>query len=111
MKRYVRVNGIPIFEPKQQCPYCGSFVCNKRVAICKCCNSPQCHGNALGNGQCGICLVGLLPDWSGSNGKCTYKACGKEAVARGRGRKYVCSDHAAHQGIGKPNFTGWKIIE
>ena len=103
--RYIRIRkgyGYHIFEPDQQCAACGTFYGNYGqaccpVTTCKLCEAPQCMGNGMGNGQCSICFSGLLPGWSGSEGTCGYKNCGKPAVARGRGRKYVCHAHAVHQ--------------
>lgn len=105
--RWIRKNQNPVFDP-QQCPYCGSFSCSRAIAVCKMCGSPQCMGNGLGCGQCSICYVGLLPGWSGSDGgRCAYVRCQGEPVARGRGRKLICKAHAEHQGVGKPDYTGW----
>lgn len=98
-----------IFD-EQQCPYCLSFVCNRRAAQCKCCHAIVCHGYGLSRGQCPVCYVGLLPGWSGDNGICCYKGCGKEAVARGRGRKFVCKTHADHQKIGVGDFKQWVLV-
>lgn len=86
-------------------------MCDRQVAICMMCGSPQCHGNGLGRGQCSLCYVGLLPGWSGSIGKCSYARCGKPAVARGRGHRMVCKSHAEHQGIGTPDLKDWVLVE
>lgn len=58
-----------------------------------------------------MCYSGLLYGWSGWNGICTYKNCGQKAVARGRGRKYVCVSHADHQGLSIGNFDDWKLVD
>lgn len=111
--RWVRVNQARIFEPAQQCRYCGTFwggAGDCKATVCMACGASQCMGNGLGNGQCSLCYVGLLPGWSGSDGTCTYKGCGSLAVARGRGRKKICAVHAAHQKIGQPNYDGWHQV-
>ena len=117
--RYVRKNQSWIFKPDQQCAACGTFwgdygqACCP-VTTCRLCETPQCMGNGLGNGQCSICLSGLLPGWSGSEGTCNYKNCGQSAVARGRGRKYVCYGHAEHQrllvDVSKRELFGWVLF-
>ncbi len=92
------------------CLYCGvnCGICQGearacRVSTCLACGTEQCSSNGLGNGQCSVCYVGLLPGWSGSaSGQaCSYKGCTSFAVARGRGRKRICADHLLHQ---KPAF-------
>ena len=118
--RYVDIR-FPVrnLRPEIECRYCGRAHPNARdvhgpvcsVAVCLLCGSPQCFGNGGSNGQCGICYAGLLPGWSGSDGTCTYKRCEAPAVARGRGRKKVCKDHARHQGLGTPDLTHKRLVE
>jgi len=50
--------------------------------------------NGLGRGQCSICFIGLLPGWAGSDRKCSYKGCGKPAIARADGQNpNRCAEH------------------
>lgn len=96
----------------RQCPYC---MCSDRspscgVVKCELCAQPQCHSRGLTRGQCALCYRGLLPGWSRNGGPCSYKGCGGKGVARGRGNKYVCVDHARHQGLGTPRTDGWVLV-
>ena len=70
--------------PTRECP----------VTICKACDTPQCLGNGLGHGACGICHVGLLPGWSGSDLECGYKGCTNRAVAFAPRVGTCCAEHA-----------------
>ena len=63
-------------------------------AVCLACGSPQCSVNGLSRGQCGVCYVGLLPYWSGSDCPCSYKGCTERAIARVDGQnKARCRAH------------------
>ena len=65
-----------------------------RHATCKACGSAQCSANGLGLGQCGICSVGLLSGWSGSDVPCDYTGCTELAVAHVDGiNKRRCRAH------------------
>ena len=84
------------------CQLCGTCygICKgeKRVcreATCLACGSKQCSVNGLGRGQCGICLIGLLTGWSGSEGRqCSYAGCSAPAVVRVDGvNKLRCHMH------------------
>ena len=64
------------------------------VMTCLACGSAQCSVNGLGRGQCGICAVGLLSGWSGSNVQCDYTGCPESAIARVDGaNKRRCRAH------------------
>lgn len=65
---------------------------------CLWCGTPQCSGNGLGRGQCGVCYHGLLPGWSGSHAgqPCSYKGCPHPAVGRFPRMGQVCAAHAEH---------------
>lgn len=61
---------------------------------CMACGSAQCMVNGLGRGQCSICLVGLLPGWSGTDRPCQYKGCTERAIARVSGANHFrCRTH------------------
>ncbi len=83
------------------CLYCGACygICLGepkacKVTACLACHTTQCMVNGLARGQCSICLVGLLPGWSGTDRVCDYKGCGKKAVARCDGpNKNRCPYH------------------
>lgn len=65
-----------------------------KVTTCMACETPQCMSNGLARGQCGICLIGLLRGWSGSNCTCDYKACLQPAIVRVDGlNKNRCALH------------------
>ena len=50
--------------------------------------------NGLARGTCSICLVGLLPGWSGTDRSCSYAGCAERAVARADGQNaYRCCFH------------------
>jgi hypothetical protein len=91
--RYVRKDSR--IAQDSHCLLCGACygICQSepracRVSTCLACGTKQCSVNGLGCGQCSVCYNGLLTGWSGSNpGKCAYKGCQNESVARGRGRK------------------------
>ncbi|MDO8611103.1 MAG: hypothetical protein Q7R95_11310 [bacterium] len=102
MQRYVRKDR-RIYD-FSTCNLCGDAYgvikpeIQHRATTCLLCGTRQCMGNGLGNGCCSICYHGLLPGWSGSEGICSYKNCGKVAVARGKqGKRYVCLEHAFKQ--------------
>lgn len=115
--RLVRKDKPRRHAPKQQCIFCGSFWgdygekgCPKTT--CLFCGSTICMSHGLGRGQCPVCLHGLLPGWSGNDGKCTYKHCGKPVVACGRGRKLICRDHAVHQKLNpSPDLSDWVEVQ
>lgn len=76
---------------------------------CKACGSVQCMGNGLSRGQCSVCLVGLLPGWSGSDRACGYKGCKERAIAAAPRVGYVCGTHsmrALHSTARLANRTG-----
>lgn len=83
------------------CLYCGSGhgVCKGEtrahtVTTCMACGTPQCMGNGLSRGTCGICLIGLLPGWAGNDRKCSYQGCNEKAIARADGQnKFRCRNH------------------
>lgn len=65
-----------------------------RASECLACGSRQCSGNGLARGTCGICLVGLLPGWSGADRACQYAGCHERVVASADGaRRYRCRAH------------------
>lgn len=66
-----------------------------RRAICHACGSAQCSINGLSRGQCGICHIGLLSGWSGSDSHlCDYKGCTDRAIVRVDGaNNYRCRRH------------------
>lgn len=89
------------------CGFCHGVVrpeIEHRPATCLACGTRQCIGNGLGRGTCGICLVGFLEGWSGSQAgqACSYKGCTEPAVAcGGRGKARVCFKHIEQQ---RPGF-------
>ena len=100
LPRYVRKH-TPIY-PDSHCQLCGACyginvlggqtACG--VTTCLACESPQCMVNGLGRGQCGICIVGLLPGWSGTDCQCSYAGCTAKAVARADGpNRNRCRTH------------------
>lgn len=104
MKRFIRKNYLTWNGAVNSCRLCGSYTIvppevECRPTTCLWCGSRQCMSNGLGNGTCSICFHGLLPGWSGTEGKiCSFKNCNQPAIARGRqGKKYVCKDHVEHQ--------------
>lgn len=65
-----------------------------RPTTCLACGSRQCMVNGLGRGQCSICLIGLLPGWSGNNRTCQYIGCTNHAIVACDGVNiYRCKDH------------------
>lgn len=84
---YARTNG---------CRYCGSMregPVDCKLVECKACGSPQCFGNGSARGTCSICLVGLLPGWSGHDRRCGYKGCFAPSIAEAPRVKQVCRTH------------------
>jgi hypothetical protein len=73
---------------------------------CKACGSGQCMGNGLGRGQCGVCLIGLLPGWSGTDRPCGYKGCPERAIAACDRVGFCCAKHATRATQG-----GMKVYE
>ena len=101
MIRYVRKNrriyGFSLCKVCGAAGGCGPDGCG--TAVCKACHTPQCNSNGLGHGACGICLVGILPGWSGSDRPCGYKGCGVDAVAFAPRVKRVCAAHMERSGV------------
>ena len=82
------------------CKLCGSACGVVKPAVqcaattCLACGSRQCMSNGLARGTCSICLVGLLPGWSGTDRSCSYAGCAERAVARADGQNaYRCCFH------------------
>jgi hypothetical protein len=71
----------------------GADVCTQ--STCLACGIEQCHGNGSSRGTCKRCHYGILPGWSGSQGTCAYKGCGKPAAYRylPGGKAYACKAH------------------
>ena len=121
MTRWIQKVRPTRFKPERQCRYCSTFwggygESGCPATLCLYCGSWQCMGNGLSRGQCPICYHGLLDGRYGSDAKCCYKGCGLIAVARGRGRKPVCRNHAEHQGLVYPDAAekgrrGWIEVE
>lgn len=102
MARYVSRMRARSDIPPGACRYCSTFwgvekdeegqkAC--RATTCHACGSRVCMAEGLGNGQCPVCYVGLLANWSGSGGFCERARCDKPRIARERNR-YVCRNHA-----------------
>jgi len=87
-----------IYSYGMPCSYCGThwggYPNGCPVATCLACDTPQCLGNGLGRGTCGVCYLGLLPGWSGSNRGCGYKGCHDRAIAMAPRMGHVCASHA-----------------
>lgn len=88
--RYVRKSRCVYHD--SHCQLCGACcgICRGerrvcREATCAACGSKQCSVNGLSRGQCGVCSIGLLSGWSGSNCQCSYKGCTEQAIARADG--------------------------
>lgn len=102
--RYVRKD---TRVPPHGCKFCGTAWGQPSATGCcattRClaCKTLQCMGNGLGRGQCGICLIGLLPGWSGSDRPCGYKGCKERAIAVAPRVKAVCAAHAERAIHGK----------
>jgi len=85
MQRWVRKDR-RIYE-FSDCRLCGSAhgvvkpEIEHRESTCLACGSRQCLGNGTARGTCSVCLVGLLPGWSGTDCVCDYKGCDETAVA------------------------------
>ena len=64
------------------------------TSTCLACGSSQCSVNGLTRGQCGICSIGLLTGWSGTDRPCGYKGCTERAIVRADGQNpYRCRVH------------------
>lgn len=96
--RWVR-KGTRIYHDSH-CLYCGVHygigsgeprAC--RITICMVCDSVQCMVNGLSRGTYGICGIGLLPGWSGTDRPCSYKGCQNRAIARADGKLFRCREH------------------
>lgn len=108
--RYVRSNSV-IYRDSH-CLYCGAHcgICKGearacRVTTCVACGSDQCMSNGLGNGQCSVCYVGLLPGWSRFERPCRYSGCKAQAVAQD-GKWSVCAVHLEKR---KPGYVEKQI--
>lgn len=113
MIRYIR-KGARVYtythhsEPKW-CRWCGTGygIAQSRPpyecahTTCLACGSGQCMGNGLGRGQCGICLIGLLPGWSGTNRQCGYKGCPEKAIAACDRVGFCCRKHTTRATNGR----------
>lgn len=93
------------------CPNCarwskGGQAC--AIATCLACGSPQCHGNGSARGSCSVCLIGVLPGWSGCDRPCGYKGCQKRGIAFAPRMGRVCAEHAlrARQGTRVQTVNG-----
>jgi hypothetical protein len=79
----------------QQCRFCGRATSaarepDCRPGVCLACGSRQCNSN---QGRCVVCLVGIMPDWSGWRRECGYAGCHEQAVATAPRVRQVCADH------------------
>jgi hypothetical protein len=77
-----------------QCRFCGRATDtqepNCRPGVCLACGSRQCNSR---QGRCIVCLVGIMPDWSGWRRECGYTGCQAQAVARAPRVGVVCAEH------------------
>lgn len=74
-----------------QCSYCGRAQANDcRRAQCLACGSYVCLGDSS---NCPLCLIGIIPGWSGSNRPCGYKHCDQPAVAKADRIHSTCAGH------------------
>ena len=79
------------------CPHCarwskGGKPCE--IVSCLACGSPQCHGHGSARGACAVCLIGVLPGWSGCDRPCGYKGCERHGIAFASRVGRVCVEHA-----------------
>lgn len=97
MTRYVQLWKRRYATTPGFCPFCGSawggYANGCPVTICRACETPQCMSYGSGNGRCGVCYVGLLPGWSGSDRPCSFAKCDQSAVAHVQGKRYACKQH------------------
>jgi len=97
--RWVRKDRRPYHD--SHCLLCGSCYGIVKGAprrcgtsTCMACGSAQCSVNGLSRGRCGICHIGLLTGWSGTDKPCDYKGCTERAIVRVDGtNKYRCREH------------------
>jgi len=85
------------------CPNCARWSKGGRpcdVVSCLACGASQCHGNGSARGACAVCLIGVLPGWSGCDRFCGYKGCQNRGIAFAPRMGRVCAEHAlrARQG-------------
>ena len=110
MERWVRKDARVYHDA--HCLLCGACygICKGerrvcRISTCLACGSAQCSVNGLGRGQCGVCNIGLLTGWSGTDRMCQYKGCTKKAVVCADGaQRYRCHDH-----IERGKWTGYLV--
>jgi hypothetical protein len=80
--------------PWTQCRFCGRATEPRqpdcRPGVCPACGSRQCNSR---QGRCVVCLVGIMPDWSGWQRECGYAGCHEQAVARAPRVGQVCAAH------------------
>lgn len=86
------------------CGYCGISYGTKSPhgcppSTCLACGSTQCLYNGMGHGSCSICIVGMLPGWSGIPGKCGYKGCTNDAAAFAKRVGRACTAHFDKAGV------------
>jgi hypothetical protein len=84
------------------CLLCGDYygICSGEhrahpPTVCLACGTAQCWTQGLSRGTCGVCYVGLLPRFSGSDRPCGYVRCANRAVAVAPRVKNVCREHLA----------------
>lgn len=84
--------------PWTQCRFCGCATEARqpdcRPDVCRACGTRQCNSR---QGRCVVCLVGIMPDWSGWRCECGYAGCHEQAVARAPRVGRVCAQH-----LGRP---------
>lgn len=106
MIRYIR-KGSRVYSNSPACRWCGTAWGQPNArrecehTTCLACGSGQCMGNGLGRGQCGICLIGLLPGWSGTNRQCGYKGCPEKAIAACDRVGFCCRKHTTRATNGR----------
>lgn len=117
LKRLVRPNQARLFEPANQCRYCGTFWGSNHDAhgracltsTCLACGAVVCQGEGLGQGTCPVCYRGWLTNWHhGYDQKCGYKNCNEEAVADQARVGRACKKHLKDL---NPNFEGWVEVD
>jgi hypothetical protein len=94
------------------CTFCGSMRSSQdcEAVACLGCGAVQCHGNGLGRGTCRACHYGILPGWSGSDCRCSYKGCASRATFRYVPRVgNVCAAHAERAKVGSAK-RGFKTL-
>jgi hypothetical protein len=81
-----------------------------RPGVCLACGSRQCNDQP----ECRVCLVGIMPDWSGWQRECGYAGCHEQAVARAPRIGQVCAQHLGRPTQllgGKKTSTGQYIAQ